>query len=149
MKPRHPLAHGVLVLSLGLSAAFAEAGDDCDVPVQRWQSREAVMQMAARQGWQVQRLKIDDGCYELRGTDAEGRQFKATIDPETLKPVKMRIRDRDRDRERDRERVRAREGPRTDRTDGGPSPDDRSGGGTTAGPHPLFTPGTAPSGRIE
>ncbi len=149
MKPRHPLAHGVLVLSLGLSAALAEAGDDCDVPVQRWQSREAVMQMAARQGWQVQRLKIDDGCYELRGTDAEGRQFKATIDPETLKPVKMRIRDRDRDRERDRDRIRAREGPRPDRTDGGPSQDDRPGGGTTAGPHPLYTPGTAPSGRIE
>ena len=50
--------------------------------------------MAARQGWQVQRLKIDDGCYELRGTDAQGRSFKAKIDPETLKVLKMKPQDR-------------------------------------------------------
>ena len=50
--------------------------------------------MAAAQGWQVQRLKIDDGCYEIRGTDAQGRAFKATIDPQTLKIVKIKHKDR-------------------------------------------------------
>ena len=81
------------------------AGDDCDAPVNRWQSREAVRQMAASQGWQIQRLKIDDGCYEIRGTDAQGQAFKAKIDPETLKVLKMkrdkhrRVRDGERDRE--------------------------------------------------
>jgi hypothetical protein len=63
----------------------------------RWQSREAVRQMAAQQGWQIQRLKIDDGCYEIRGTDAQGRPFKAKIDPETLKVLKMKQRDHQRD----------------------------------------------------
>lgn len=92
MKPRHPLAHGVLVLSLGLSAALAEAGDDCDVPVQRWQSREAVMQMAARQGWQVQRLKIDDGCYEIRGRDGDGNRVRVMLDPATLAILELDVR---------------------------------------------------------
>ena len=46
--------------------------------------------MAASQGWQIQRLKIDDGCYEIRGTDAQGQAFKAKIDPETLKVLKMK-----------------------------------------------------------
>jgi hypothetical protein len=94
------LRHGLLALSLGMATVPTWAGDDCDAPVNRWQSREAVRQMAASQGWQIQRLKIDDGCYEIRGTDAQGQAFKAKIDPETLKVLKM---------EQDRHR-RARDG---------------------------------------
>jgi hypothetical protein len=124
MKNHSFLRRGVLALSLGLAALPLWADDDCDAPVQRWQSREAVRQMAAQQGWQIQRLKIDDGCYEIRGTDSQGRSFKAKIDPETLKVLKIKPQ-RDRDREHDRERDPA------------------------AAPSPLFTPGTAPRGQIE
>ncbi len=124
MKNHSFLRRGVLVLSLGLAALPLWADDDCDAPVQRWQSREAVRQMAAQQGWQIQRLKIDDGCYEIRGTDSQGRSFKAKIDPETLKVLKIKPQ-RDRDREHDRERDPA------------------------AAPSPLFTPGTASRGQIE
>ena len=104
MKCPPTLRHGLLALSLGMATVPTWAGDDCDAPVNRWQSREAVRQMAASQGWQIQRLKIDDGCYEIRGTDAQGQAFKAKIDPETLKVLKMkrdkhrRVRDGERDR---------------------------------------------------
>ena len=94
---KHPssVRHGLLVLSLGLAAALpALADDDCDAPLAHWQSREAVRQMAAREGWQIQRLKIDDGCYEVRGIDAQGKAFKAKIDPETLKVLKLKAGDR-------------------------------------------------------
>ncbi|GAB1390756.1 MAG: hypothetical protein AMXMBFR78_27420 [Rubrivivax sp.] len=96
-----------LPVALALAAAPALAGDDCDVPIEQWQPREAVLQKAAQQGWKVQRLKIDDGCYELRGRDENGRAFKAKLDPRTLETVKMRRRDdqRERDRARDRDRV--------------------------------------------
>ncbi len=90
-----------LALALGRVALPTLADDDCDAPVNRWQSREAVRQMAARQGWQVQRLKIDDGCYEIRGTDAQGHSFKAKIDPETLKVLKIKQRDREHAQEHD------------------------------------------------
>ena len=99
-----------LALALGLAALPAWADDDCDAPMDRWQSREAVRQLAVRQGWQIQRLKIDDGCYEIRGTDAQGREFKATLDPETLAVLKMKQRDRQRERENDREADRDTEG---------------------------------------
>ncbi len=95
----HPF---LAVLGACLVAAPVLAGDDCDVPVSQWQSRDAVMRRAAQQGWQVQRLKIDDGCYEIRGRDAQGREFKAKLDPKTLETVKMKLRDRDRDREHTR-----------------------------------------------
>lgn len=127
----HPsLRRGLLALSLCLTSLPALADDDCDAPVERWQSREAVRQMAARQGWQIQRLKIDDGCYEIRGTDAQGRIFKAKIDPETLKILKMKQADRQRARARDREHA-------------APQPDG------VAAPSSPFTPGTAPRGQID
>ena len=80
MKHAPSLRLGLLALALGLVALPTLADDDCDAPVNRWQSREAVRQMAAQQGWQIQRLKIDDGCYEISGTDSQGRGFKAKID---------------------------------------------------------------------
>ena len=139
MKHTSPLRTALLALAMGLATLPTWADDDCDAPVARWQSREAVRQMAAQQGWQVQRLKIDDGCYEIRGTDSQGRSFKAKIDPETLKVVKLKQRgsqgDHRRDRDRDRDRDRARAAPLQP--------------GAAAAPAPLFTPGTAPRGQVE
>ncbi len=102
---KHPLSmrRSLLALSLSLAALPACADDDCKAPMDRWQSRQAVQQMAAQQGWKIERLKIDDGCYEIRGTDAQGRSFKAKIDPETLKVLKMKQRDRQRAQEHDRD----------------------------------------------
>ena len=98
--------HGLLVLSLGLAALPTWAGDDCDAPVNRWQTREALRQWASAQGWQSHRLKIDDGCYEIRGRDAQGRSFKAKLDPQTLRIVKMKVREGHDKPERERERER-------------------------------------------
>ncbi len=164
MKPvRRHTPWALAALAGALAAAPALADDDCDVPMQRWQSRDAVMQMAARKGWQVQRLKIDDGCYEIRGKDAAGRSFKAKIDPETLAPVKLKYRDggRDQDRDRDRDRAHARERerehpPPQDAVPGG-SAQPQSGSPAGAAPsgstppetRPLFTPGTQPRAQID
>ena len=132
MNDHRGLRCSLLALSLCLAILPARAGDDCDAPVDRWQSREAVRQMAARQGWKIQRLKIDDGCYELRGTDAQGRSFKAKIDPETLAVVKMKPKGHQSDRDRDHDRAR-------DRAASQP------GGGTVSPPSSTpTTPGAAP-----
>lgn len=139
MKSPPSLRHGLLVLSLGLAALPTWAGDDCDAPVNRWQTREALRQWAAAQGWQIQRLKIDDGCYEIRGTDAQGRRFKAKVDPESLKVLKIKQGDqqRDQDRERNREREGAAQHNPPPQPDGTPTPS------------PLPAPGSAPRGQIE
>ena len=135
MKPRHQiLGSALLALATVLSVSPALASDDCDAPASRWQSRESVRQMAVQKGWEIHRLKIDDGCYEVRGTDAEGRGFEAKIDPETLEVVKLKQRDRKRERNRERDRERE------------PGAN-RSGSSPAAGP--LFNPGTAPRGQIE
>lgn len=137
-KTRKSLAHAVLSAFLGLVAAPALASDDCNVPVALWQPSDAVMRMAAQQGWQVRRLKIDDGCYELRGKDAQGREFKAKLDPQTLRPVKMKVRERDHDHDRRRTRQP---------TQGETLPP--QGPAAPAATPSHLTPGSAPRGRIE
>ena len=97
----------LLAASLGLAAAPALAADDCDVPIERWQPRDAVDRLAGQKGWDLRRVKIDDGCYEVTVRDADGRSFKAKLDPATLEVVKIKYRDRDDDhRRRDRDRDR-------------------------------------------
>ncbi len=117
-----------LALAAALAAAPAVARDDCEVPIERWQSRDAVRQMAAREGWQLQRLKVDDGCYEIQGKDAQGRSFKAKLDPETLQVVKMKSREHDRSK---------------------PDKRDERASDAASGANPVFTPGTAPRAQIE
>ena len=120
--------HPLLVILIFV-AAPALADDDCDVPVHYWQSRDAALRHAASLGWQVQRLKIDDGCYEIHGRDAQGRAFKAKLDPQTLRVVKMKLRNDDGNHER--ERTRSRDDP------------------TPATANPVSPPGTTPRGQIE
>ncbi len=85
------IAAALLVVA-GSGVALADG--DCHVPMSQWQPREAVESMARARGWQVSRIKIDDGCYEVRGLDDAGNAFKAKIDPQTLSIVKMKRKDR-------------------------------------------------------
>ncbi|HRO15478.1 MAG TPA: PepSY domain-containing protein [Paracoccus sp. (in: a-proteobacteria)] len=84
-------------------AAFAD-DDDCFVPMADWQPREAVQKMAEDQGWTVRRIKTDDGCYEVKGTDAAGRPIEATVHPATLAVIEVEYDDHDRRREREGDR---------------------------------------------
>ena len=78
------------LLLLGvLCAAPAHAEDDCEVPMAQWQPRAAVVQLAAEKGWQLRRIRIDDGCYEIIGRDATGRDIEVKLDPATLAVVEM------------------------------------------------------------
>lgn len=81
-------------------AGPAAADDDCFVPMANWQPRAAVTQMAEARGWTVRRIKIDDGCYEIAGRDAEGRAIEVTVHPATLAVIEIEY-DEDRPR-RDR-----------------------------------------------
>ena len=65
------------------------ADDDCFVPMADWQPRDAVARLAEENGWTVRRIKIDDGCYEIDGSDAEGRRIEVTVHPATLQVIEF------------------------------------------------------------
>ncbi|WP_085310919.1 PepSY domain-containing protein [Planktotalea arctica] len=82
--------------TLSAGAAIAD-DDDCFVPMADWQPREAVAQMALDNGWTVRRIKIDDGCYEIDGRDAQGRRIEVTVHPQTLNVIEFEYEDDDDD----------------------------------------------------
>lgn len=98
MRQQYAFTLVLLIVAMAFSSAPVFAKDDCQVAIERWQSRDAVLQAAAQRGWRVERLKIDDGCYEVRGTDAEGQPFKAKLDPQTLQTIKFKQRQPERKR---------------------------------------------------
>lgn len=97
---RQPVLIAVLALStLGAGAALAD--DDCDSPMADWQPRSAVQQMAEAKGWTVRRIKTDDGCYEIKGWNANGDEIEVKVHPATLEILEVEIEDDDDDKEGD------------------------------------------------
>lgn len=83
------LAATLMVGILVSGAAWADS--DCVAPAGEWQSRDVLRQQIERQGWTVHRIKVDDGCYEVRGTDRLGNRFKAKYAPDSLRIRKLEI----------------------------------------------------------
>ncbi|AIV46083.1 PepSY domain-containing protein [Burkholderia pseudomallei] len=133
------LASLVLGGALGIRAAMADDGDDCRAPLADWKPRDAVRALAQQKGWRVDKLKADDGCYEIKGHDADGKRFKAKLDPVTLDVVRMK---REGERKRDHD----------DDDDHGRAPDVRApAGGPPAGAPPggVLKPGSKPDVQIR
>lgn len=99
---KYLIAATLLVGLAGLGAASMAVADDddCHVPMADWQPREAIQNMAEAQGWTVRRIKTDDGCYEIKGRDAQGRKIEVKVDPATLAIVEMEYDDDDDDDDR-------------------------------------------------
>ncbi|SHM75591.1 hypothetical protein SAMN05443432_1154 [Roseovarius litoreus] len=86
-----------LIALLPAGAVLAD-DDDCRVPRDQWQSREAAMQVAEQNGWTVRDFEIEDGCYEIEVRDKDGREVEVKLDPATLQIVEMEYEDDDDDR---------------------------------------------------
>ncbi|MDE2402231.1 MAG: PepSY domain-containing protein [Burkholderiales bacterium] len=93
---------GAVLIGL-LAGGAARADTECTAPVATWQSREVLRKQLEQRGLQVHRIKVDDGCYEVRGIDAQGNRFKAKYAPDSLKALSMETKD-DQHGERRRER---------------------------------------------
>ncbi|MDZ4391937.1 PepSY domain-containing protein [Cypionkella sp.] len=88
----------ILTFLAAFPAGMALADDDdCFVPMADWQPREAVAALAAKNGWSVRRIKIDDGCYEIDGRDAAGRRIEVTVQPATLQVLQIEYEDHEED----------------------------------------------------
>ncbi len=79
------------VIALAVSGA-ALADDDCHAPMSEWQSREAVATKVAELRIQTERLRIDDGCYEVRGRDIDGNRVDLLLDPASLAVLRLKVR---------------------------------------------------------
>lgn len=73
------------IATLGLLSSWGALADDhCTDPVADWQPKETLQKQVEQYGWKVQRIKVDDGCYEIRGLDRNGNELEAKFTPAKL-----------------------------------------------------------------
>ncbi|HSH49011.1 MAG TPA: PepSY domain-containing protein [Halomonas sp.] len=121
-------------LAAALAAAMTFADDDCRDPVADWQPREVLRQQLEDKGWEVRRIKIDDGCYEVKGLDQDGNKVEGEFSPASLRLRKLEIEydyddedydrfddDGDDSRESTRRRTESRSAPNSGVVSGRPS----------------------------
>lgn len=87
-----PLFIGVALVCM---SAPLLADDDCDDPVASWQPREQLRQKLEAEGWTVYRIKVDDGCYEVKGLAPEGYRAEASYAPASLQLIELEREDED------------------------------------------------------
>ncbi|WP_417686997.1 PepSY domain-containing protein [Pseudidiomarina gelatinasegens] len=111
-----------VIISLAVLCLSAPvlADDDCDDPVADWQPREHLRQKLEAEGWTVYRIKVDDGCYEVKGLAPEGRRVEASFAPASLELMELELEredddDDDDDNRHDQGDRRARDKARADR----------------------------------
>jgi hypothetical protein len=131
----------ILVCLAAIPTGAAFAGDDCSVPMADWQPREAVARMADENGWTVRRIKRDDGCYEIKGRDRDGREIEVKVDPATLRVIEHEIEDDDHEHRDSRRHGRDENG----RTGSAPTPADP----VTPPQNGLFGNGAPPQVRVN
>ena len=70
------------------SAAQATGLATCDSGnPNTWQPQEKLEALLKERGWQIRRIKIDGGCYEVYALNEKGERVEAYFHPLTLAPV--------------------------------------------------------------
>lgn len=76
-----------------MASGAARAESECAVPMAQWQPRDQVAALAEENGWRVLRIRLDDGCYQVKGFDAQGRGIEVKLDPASLSIIEMEFED--------------------------------------------------------
>ncbi len=56
-------------------------------PQSGWQSQDALTKKLTDQGWQIRRIKVDGGCYEVYALNEKGQRVESYFHPVTFDHV--------------------------------------------------------------
>lgn len=93
MKQKFDARQSILISSAVLCAALslpasATGFATCDSgPKEGWQPQGKLETDLKSKGWQVRRIKVDGGCYEVYALNEKGERVEAYFHPVTLAPV--------------------------------------------------------------
>jgi len=76
------LAAAAFAASFAVGTAHATGLATCDSgPPEKWQPQEKLQKMLVDRGWQIRRIKIDGGCYEVYAITEKGERVEAYFIP--------------------------------------------------------------------
>lgn len=82
------LASAFAVSAVIASPAQATGLATCDSgPKEGWQPQAVLEKQLVEKKWQVRRIKVDGGCYEVYAMNEKGERVEAYFHPVTLAPV--------------------------------------------------------------
>jgi len=61
-------------------------------PQSGWQTEDALKKKLTDQGWQIRRMKIDGGCYEVYAINEKGQRVESYFHPVTFEHVLTSVR---------------------------------------------------------
>jgi hypothetical protein len=76
----------IATMPLHVAGATGLATCDSGSP-DTWQSQEKLGAMLKAKGWDVRKIKVDGGCYEVYALDEKKEQVEAYFHPVTLERV--------------------------------------------------------------
>ena len=84
-----PVALAMLGVAAIVTPALA-ADETCpDHPQSEWMSKDAITAKAKEQGYDVRGVRADDGCYQVKGYDKDGKRVQVYYDPATGEVLKV------------------------------------------------------------
>lgn len=86
MKQTALLCAALLALSAA-GNALAHGDFKCDVPVKEWKPQDALEDKLKSEGWEIRKIKIDNGCYEVYGFDKMRKRKETYFNPKTFEVV--------------------------------------------------------------
>jgi hypothetical protein len=98
--------------------------------------------MAKARSWTLSRIRIHDGCYDVRGQDENGLAFDARVDPASLAVIRVKHKRGEHGRDHDGEDDGGRRGGRSE-------PGVAPGPAGAPPPNGLFQGGTAPKAEVK
>jgi hypothetical protein len=86
---KHLLQTVIVVGSCALASTAGATGlATCNSgPQSGWKSEDALRKKLTDQGWQIRRIKIDGGCYEVYAMNEKGQRVESYFHPVTFEHV--------------------------------------------------------------
>jgi len=77
-----------VMLLIAAPVAHATGYATCDSGAKEsWQPQDKLAAQLKQKGWDVRRIKVDGGCYEVYAVDEKGRRVEEYFHPVSLAPV--------------------------------------------------------------
>ncbi len=72
----------ILILAVGLFMNLAHAKKTCtDQPKEKWMSIESFKSKVVAEGYKIRKFKQTGSCYEIYGTDKDGKKVEIYFNP--------------------------------------------------------------------
>ena len=82
----------VIITALVLSAGLAQAKKNCtEEPKEKWMTEEAFKKKAEELGYKIRKFKQPGSCYEIYGTNKDGKKVEVYFNPVDASIVKEEI----------------------------------------------------------